>query len=93
MFYSTKGPSINFLGSESSSFPRVLPLGIRPEKQGLFVSCDVFARYFFVAFPWLFRGPHLLGKTVFGPFSWLSVAFSWPSFWANFLRTRPGKVF
>ena len=25
----------------------------------------------FVAFPWLFRGPHLLGKTVSAPFSWL----------------------
>ena len=24
-----------------------------------------------MAFPWLFRGPHLLGKTVFGRFSWL----------------------
>ena len=36
---------------------------------------------FFVVFSWLFRGPHLLGKTVFGPFSWLFrgffVAFSW----------------
>ena len=41
----------------------------------LFVTCDVFTHYFFVAFSWffswLFRGPHLLGKTVFGPFSWL----------------------
>ena len=27
-------------------------------------------RGFFVVFSWLFRGPHLLGKTVFGPFSW-----------------------
>ena len=24
----------------------------------LFVTCDVFTRYFFVAFSWLFRGPH-----------------------------------
>ena len=35
-------------------------------------------------------------KTVFGRFLWLfrgfSAAFSWPSFWANFTRTRPGKV-
>ena len=35
-----------------------------------------------MAFAWLFHGPHLLGKTVFGRFSWLfrgfSVAFSWP---------------
>ena len=38
-------------------------------------------RGFFVAFPWLFRGPLLSRKTVFGPFSWLFrgffVAFSW----------------
>ena len=32
-----------------------------------------------MAFSWFFRG--------------FSVAFSWPSFWANFTRTRPGKVF
>ena len=31
----------------------------------LFVTC-----YFFVAFPWLFRGPLPSRKTVFGPFSW-----------------------
>ena len=24
-----------------------------------------------MVFSWLFRGPHLPGKTVFGPFSWL----------------------
>ena len=34
-----------------------------------------------MAFPWLFRGPLLSRKTVFGPFSWLFrgffVAFSW----------------
>ena len=44
----------------------------------LFVTCDVFTRYFFVVFPWLFRGfswPSAAWKTVFGPFS------------------RPGKVF
>ena len=34
----------------------------------LFVTCGVFARYFFVAFSWLFRGPLLSRKTVFGPF-------------------------
>ena len=37
----------------------------------------------------LFRGPHLLGKQCFGLFR----GFSWPSFWANFARTRPRKVF
>ena len=37
----------------------------------LFVTCDVFTRYFCVALPWLFRGPHLLGKIVFGRFPWL----------------------
>ena len=54
-------------------------------------------RGFFVAFPWLFRGPLLSRKTVFGPFLWLFrgffVAFSWPLFWAKFTRTRPGTVF
>ena len=38
-------------------------------------------RGFFVVFSWLFRGPLLSRKTVFGPFSWLFrgffVAFSW----------------
>ena len=46
------------------------------------------------------RGPHLLGKTVFGRFSWFFcgffrgflVALSWPSFWSNFTRTRAGKA-
>ena len=37
----------------------------------LFVTCCVFTRYFFVVFSWLFRGPLLSRKTVFGPFSWL----------------------
>ena len=54
-------------------------------------------RGFFVLFSWLFRGPLLSRKTVFGPFSLLFcgffVAFSWPPFWANFTRTRPGTVF
>ena len=58
-------------------------------------------RYFFVAFSWFFRGPLLSRKTVFGPFSLLfrgffvafSWLFSWPPFWANFTRTRPGTVF
>ena len=36
--------------------------------KGLFVTCDVLTRYFFTAFPWVFRGPYLLGKTVFGHF-------------------------
>ena len=38
-------------------------------------------RGFFVAFPWLFRGPLPSRKTVFGPFSWFFrgffVVFSW----------------
>ena len=54
-------------------------------------------RGFFVVFSWLFRGPLLSRKTVFGPFSLLFrgffVAFSKPLFWANFTRTRPGTVF
>ena len=53
--------------------------------------------FLLVTFSWLFRGPHLIGKTVFGPFSWLFhgffVAFSWPSFWSNFTRKSPRKVF
>ena len=34
------------------------------------------------SFPWLFRGSHLLGKAVFGPFR----VFSWPSFFRHSLR-------
>ena len=74
----------------------------------LLVTFSWLFRGFSVAFPWLFRGLHLLGKTVFRHFSWFFrgffvvfswlfrgffVAFSWPPFWANFTRTRPGKVF
>ena len=51
------------------------------EDFSLLVTCGVFARYFFVVFSWLFRGPLLSRKTVFGPFSLLFrglfVAFSW----------------
>ena len=32
------------------------------------------------AFPWLFRGPLLSKKTVFGPFSYFFVVFSWRRF-------------
>ena len=61
--------------------------------------------FLLVTFSWLFRGFFVaffvalfcLEKTVFGPFSLLFrvffVAFSWPPFWANFTRTRPGTVF
>ena len=70
----------------------------------LLVTFSWFFRVFFVAFPWLFRGPHLLGKTVFGHFSWLFrgffVVLSWffrgffvALIWANSTRTRPRKVF
>ena len=54
-----------------------------PPKKGfrrLFVTCGVFTRYFFVTFSWLFRGPLLSRKTVFGPFSWL---FRGPRFGQN----------
>ena len=68
-----------------------------PNIRRLFVTCGVFTRYFFMVFSWLFRGPLLSRKTVFGPFSWFYVVFfmvfSWPPFWANFTRTRPGTVF
>ena len=57
----------------------------------LFVTCDVFARYYF---SWLFRGFFValicLEKQYLGVFPGFSVAFS---FWANYTRTRPGKVF
>ena len=43
----------------------------------LFVTCGVFTRYFFVTFSWLFRGPLLSRKTVFGLFRYFFVAFSW----------------
>ena len=56
-----------------------LPYRGQPKIRRLFVTCDVFTRYFFVASSWFFRG--------------FFVAFSWPSFWANFTRTRPGRVF
>ena len=48
--------------------------------------------FLLVTFSWLFRRCSVW-KTVFGRFSWFFVAFPWPSFWANFVRTRPGKVF
>ena len=44
---------------------------LRSRFRRLFITCDVCARDFFVVFPWFFRGPHLLGKTVFGRFPWL----------------------
>ena len=47
----------------------------------LFVTCDVFARYFFVAFPWLFRGFFValicLEKQCLGVFRGYFVAFPW----------------
>ena len=49
----------------------------------LFVTCDVFTRHFFVAFPWLFRGPHMLRKTVFGRFSWLFRDYTYLSIISN----------
>ena len=53
-------------------------------------------RGIFVAFPWLFRGPFLSRKTVFGPFSWLFrgffVAFSW-LFRGFFVALVLGKIY
>ena len=47
----------------------------------LFVTSDVFTRYFFVAFPWLFRGFFValfcLEKQCLGLFRGFFVAFSW----------------
>ena len=57
----------------------------RPSVRRLFVTCDVFARYFFVAFSWLFRAFswHLSAWknsvwVFFVAFRGFSVAFSWP---------------
>ena len=56
-------------------FGQCLPAGTGTKiyfpSRRLFVTCGVFARYFFAAFSWLFCGPLLSRKTVFGPFSWL----------------------
>ena len=65
----------------------------------LFVTCDVFTRYFFVVFSCFFFLVALISleKQCLRLFPWLFrgffVAFSWPSFWAKFTRTRPRKVF
>ena len=71
--------------------------GEGPTIRRLFVTCGVFARYFFVAFSWFFRGFFValfcLEKQCSGLFRYFFVAFSWPPFWANFTRTRPGTVF
>ena len=58
----------------------------------LFVTCGVFTRYFFVAFPWLFRGP-LLSRTVFGPFSWLLCGFFVAFFFGFFVALVLGKIY
>ena len=50
-------------------------VNLRVGLRRLLVTCGAFARYFFVAFSWLFRGPLLSRKTVFGPFSWLFCGF------------------
>ena len=49
--------------------------------------------FLLVTFSWLFRGPFLLEKQCSGLFRYFFVVFSWPPFWANFTRTRPGTVF
>ena len=66
------------------------PFQVGPTSQKTF-------RYLWRFYSLLFRGPLPSRKTVFGPFSLLFrgffVALSWPPFWANFTRTRPGTVF
>ena len=64
-----------------------------PPFRRLFVTCDVFTRYFFTAFPWLFRGPHLLRKTVFGRFSWLFRGFFRGLFRGFFVALILGKFY
>ena len=53
----------------------ILEFSGKSKVRRLFVTCCVFTRYFFVAlfvvFSWLFRGPLLSRKTLFGPFSLL----------------------
>ena len=64
-------------------------LGPTPISGRLFVTCGVFTRYFFVAFPWLFRGPLLSRNTVFGPFSWFFCGF----FRGFFVPPVLGKIY
>ena len=68
-----------------------------PNSEQISEDFSLLVAFLLVTFPWLFRGPLLSRKTVFGPFSLLFrgffVAFSWPLFWAKFTRTRPGTVF
>ena len=53
-----------------------------PRFRRLFVTSDVFTRYFFVAFSWFFRGFSValicLEKQCLGIFRGFFVAFSWP---------------
>ena len=60
---------------------RLAQLLAGPTIRRLFVTCDVFTRYFFVAFPWLFRGFFValicLEKQCLGVFRGFFVVFSW----------------
>ena len=61
----------------------------------LFATCGFFTRYFFVAFwwvfSWLFRGPLLSRKTVFGPFSLLFRGFFVALILGKFYAYSPWK--
>ena len=71
-------------------FRRKLPF-INSEDFSLLVA------FLLVTFSWFFRGFFValfcLEKQCSGLFRYFFVAFSWPLFWANFTRTRPGTVF
>ena len=66
---------------------------------GGFLSEDfsLLVTFLLVTFSLLFRGFFVAWKKkqqqCSGVFRGFSVAFPWPSSWANFTRTRPGKVF
>ena len=53
----------------------------------------LFRGFFVVFFRGFFVALFCLEKQCSGLFRYFFVAFSWPPFWANFTRTRPGTVF
>ena len=60
--FSDKRPSSDTFHIARYSFVLVF-LGYR--------TSSLLVTFLLITFLWLFRGPHLFGKTVFGPFSWL----------------------
>ena len=90
-------PALFFQKSAQMSIKIVLSRKSRlppPRKSEDFSLLVVFL---LATFSWLFRGFFValfcLEKQCLGLFRYFFVAFSWPPFWANFTRTRPGTVF